>query len=90
MRSLLVLLFSVTVFSLGCSKQIEEFVDVDKPPTDPKTSTSNPNGMKISGGAQLGVGTQVKSRYSISYKDREMKGTQVKAKVTLSGHRPEF
>lgn len=90
MVRLLIYTLFLTMFSLGCSKQIEDFVDVDKSPSDPKKVTSNPIGMKISGGGQMAAGAQVDARYSIGFKDREMKGTQVKAKFTLSGHRPEF
>ena len=87
---LLVLILFIGGLSAGCSKQIEKFVDVKKPPTNPDNSTSSPIGMKISGGGQSAEGSDVDVKYSIGYKDREMTGSQFKARVTISGHRPTF
>lgn len=85
----LAIIFIFSLFAASCSQQIESFVDLKKE-SDPSTSTATPNGNKISGGGQIAAGSQVKTSYSIGFKDRTMTGSQFKTRVTITGNRPAY
>ncbi len=86
----LLFLFVVSGLSVSCSKQIEDFVDIKKPPTTPPNNNPSDTSIKYSGGAANATGTQVDTRYSIGYKDRKMTGSQVDTSISISTYRPSL
>lgn len=50
---------------------------------------SNPNSIKVSGGAAQLQGSNVALEYSIGFKDRELEGANVDATISISTSRPQ-
>jgi len=89
MKSALGLLIIAGLFSIGCSKQLEDYVRGGPDQTTDNTSSSNPAGIRISPGANTVSGTQVKSQFAITTMARPITGTQVKGTISFHQTRPE-
>jgi hypothetical protein len=86
--------FLLTLFLMltGCGRQIENFVGSEVPLPGsadlPSQSTSQPNAIKISPGANLVTGAQVQSRFAITPSQVTAQGAQVKTTFSLHQNRP--
>lgn len=89
--------------STSCTKQMAQYITADPrdtapddrtppgngPANPPGSSSSNSFGSKFSSGANIAVGTNIKSKFSISVSNRTLTGQSVKSKFTLYQNRPE-
>lgn len=88
MKVYVVLLFTVSLLGTGCSSQLEDFV-AGGGKRAPGSAVANPSlfgegqGYRMSPGANIVVGSQVKSQFVLSPAQRLVKGTQVKSVFTL-------
>jgi hypothetical protein len=95
MRGIIFFAFIAILIS-GCGKQIEEFVrdggngmggDFDGPSTSPPKKKDKRD-MKISPGANIVSGSQVKSRFTITPTERVVAGSQIKSVFSVNVSRP--
>ena len=89
MRVLLLSILSLGLLS-GCVKQIEDYVrsgasrvpgNLDSPSAPPLFG--NQKGYKMSPGANVVAGSQIKSQFAITPTQRTVVGSQVKSKFSL-------
>lgn len=91
-RLILILIFSIIS---GCGKQIEDFVTADpRKDLDGKnpvsTSSANSNAMKMSPASQNFIGSQVKTRSTLTVTNQLAQGSQIKSRYSFHQNRPNF
>lgn len=84
-KSLFLILCTVLVAGCGVKTKIEDLPG----PKKVVVPNSNPNSIKISGGAAQLQGSNVALEYSIGFKDRVLEGSTVDATISISTNRPQ-
>jgi hypothetical protein len=88
-----VLVLSLFLATVGCGKQIEDFVKegVKNPIqiVDPSASTGSSKAIKISPGAGIASGAQVEGKFNLTMTNRTVAGSQIEARISINQTRVE-